>query len=317
MPIKYLATINKTKNLIRFLKQLFMETSKSSMGLKVALGIALVLFLATGFYTMNLYKSSSKVQKDLTEEKQLVMNDLNAMAKQYDVAIGENKLANADLVDARDRIQGLIDSLKISETNVKSLWRYKQKYASLQKEMDALLTLNDSLRVENSYLATSLDSTRVRLEERSMFTDSLLVQNTALAEVVENASVLGTVGLKGFGAIERSSGKLIPTERASRTDKINICFTVAKNSLVQGGDQELYVQVIDPKSNTLGLNEQVQFGEQTLNYSLISKFNYENNSLNICEYIAKNGKEDFEEGRYVVNVFNEKDLVSTSEFTLK
>ncbi|MDP5156973.1 MAG: chromosome partitioning protein ParA [Flaviramulus sp.] len=292
-----------------------MENNKSSMGLKVALGIAVVLFLATGFYTMNLYSSSKKVENDLTEQKQLVMNDLNAMAKQYDEAIGENEVANNNLIEARARIQGLIDSLKISETNVKSLWRYKQKYASLQKEMDVLLAQNDSLRVENSYLATSLDSTRVRLEERTIFTDSLLVQNNALAEVVSNASVLSAVDLKASGVIVRTSGKVIPTERASRSDKIRVCFIVAKNKLIQAGEQELYVQVIDSKNNTLGLNEQVSFGEKTLNYSLISKFNYENANLNICEFITSSG--DFASGRYIVNVFNEKDLVATSEFTLK
>ncbi|GAA4231821.1 hypothetical protein GCM10022291_05100 [Postechiella marina] len=294
-----------------------MENSTGSTGLKVALGIALVLFLATGFYTMNLYKESNETKKELTEEKQLVMNDLNAMAKQYDEAIGENDIANSNLIQARERIQGLIDSLSISETNVKSLWKYKNRYRSLQKEMDVLLAQNDSLRVENSYLATSLDSTRVRLEERTMFTDSLLVQNTALAEVVENAAILGTVGLKGFGVIERTSGKLIPTERAGRADKIRVCFTVAKNGLVQAGDQELYVQVIDPKNNTLGSNQQVVFGDKTLNYSIISKFNYENTNLNICEFVASRGENKFEKGRYMVNVYNEKDLVSTSEFTLK
>lgn len=287
----------------------------SGMGLKIALGIALVLFLGTAFYSLNLYKESNKTKKDLTEQKQLVMNDLNAMAKQYDDAISENTVANKNLVEARERIQGLIDSLKISETNVRSLWRYKQKYASLQKEMDLLLAENDSLKVQNSYLATSLDSTRVRLEERTMFTDSLLIQNTALAEVVNNAAVLSAVGLKGFGVIERTSGKLIPTERASRTDKLRVCFTVAKNNLVQAGDQELYVQVIDPKNNTLGANEQITFEDKTLNYSIISKFNYENANLNICEFVS--GPENFEKGRYIVNVFNEKDLVSTSEFTLK
>ena len=253
----------------------------------------------------------------MTEQKQLVMNDLNAMAKQYDVAISENTVANKNLLDARDRIQGLIDSLKISETNIKSLWKYKQKYTALQNEMDLLLAENESLKVENSYLATSLDSTRVRLEERTMFTDSLLVQNSALAQVMENAAVLSTVGVKGFGVIERTSGKLIPTERASRSDKIRVCFTVAKNKLVQAGDQELYIQVIDPKNNTLGANEQVTFGEKTLNYSMISKFNYENESLNICEFVASKGSSNFEKGRYMINVFNAKDLVSTTEFTLK
>ena len=221
------------------------------------------------------------------------------------------------MIEARDRIQGLIDSLRISETNVKSLWRYKSKYANLQKEMDVLLAQNDSLRIENSYLATSLDSTRVRLEESSVFRDSLLVQNTALAEVVENASILNTVDLKGFGVIERTSGKLIPTERARRADKIRVCFTVAKNPLVQKGDQELYVQVIDPNNNILGANQQVVFGNKTLNYSVVSKFNYENSNLNVCEFVTASGDNDFEKGRYIVNVFNQKDLVSSSEFTMK
>ncbi|WP_203258628.1 chromosome partitioning protein ParA [Hyunsoonleella ulvae] len=291
--------------------------NKSNTGLKVGLGIALVLFLATGFYTMNLYKESKDTKNELTAEKELVMNDLNAMAKQYDEAIAENDIANKDLIEARDRIQGLIDSLRISETNVKSLWRYKTKYKNLQKEMNVLLAQNDSLKIENSYLATSLDSTRVRLEESAMFRDSLLVQNTALAEVVENASILNTVDLKGFGVIERTSGKLIPTERAKRADKIRVCFTVAKNPLVQAGDQELYVQVIDPNNNILGANEQIAFEEKTLNYSTVSKFNYENSNLNVCEFVTSSNGSDFEKGRYVVNVFNKKNLVSTSEFTLK
>lgn len=293
-----------------------MENNKSSLGLKVALGIAVVLFLITGFYTFDLIKDKKETETQLMAEKQAVMDDLSNMAKQYETAIGENEISNQKLVEARDRIQGLIDSLKISETNVQSLWRYKQKYVNLQKEMDVLLAENDKLKVENQLLATSLDSTKVQLEERTIFTDSLLVQNTALAKVVEDNSVLYATNLKVFGVIERSSGKMVPTERARRSDKLKICFTVAKNKLVQSGDQELYVQVIDPKNNTLGENSQVQFGEDILTYSLISKFNYENKDLDVCEFVNPNG-EDFESGRYVVNVYNEKDLVSTAEFTLK
>ena len=294
-----------------------MTNTSSNTGLKVALGILVALFIGTGFYTSKLYNDKKETEEQLTKEKQMVMNDLSAMAAQYDSAISENEITNNKLVDARERIQGLIDSLKTSQASVNTLWRYKKKYFALQKEMDGLLAENDSLRVENSLLATSLDSTRVQLAEREMFTDSLLVQNTELATVVEDASVLSTVGLKGFGVIERTSGKLVPTERAKRADKIRVCFTVAKNNLVEAGDQELYVQVIDPKNNVIGVNEQIQFEEKTLNYSVVSKFNYENRNLNVCEFVAATDKNGFEKGRYQVNVFNKKDLVSTSEFTLK
>ena len=293
-----------------------MENSgNKGTGLKIAIGILIALFLGTGFYTSKLYNEKKENEAVLTKEKQQVMAELTDMAKKYDIAIKDNEIANDDLVDARARIQGLIDSLKISQNSVNNLWRYKTKYLDLQKEMDILLTENDKLKIENSLLASTLDSTQVQLAERTMFTDSLLVQNTELANVVENAAVLQAVSLKGFGVIERSSGKLIPTERASRSDKIRICYTVAKNTLVGAGDKELYVQVLDPKDNVLGANEQIQFGDQVLNYSLISKFNYENRNLNICEFVAPN--EDFEKGRYIVNVFNKKELISTTEFTLK
>lgn len=291
------------------------DSNSKGTGFKIAAGILLVLFLGTGFYTSKLYKEKKENEATLTKEKEQVMADLSNMAKQYDVAIGENEVANASLVEARERIQGLMDSLKISQNSVNSLWRYKKKFLALQEEMDVLLTENDKLKTENALLATSLDSTQVQLAERTMFTDSLLVQNTELASVVENAAVLQTVDLKGFGVIERSSGKLIPTERSSRSDKIRVCYTVAKNTLVGAGDKELYVQVLDPKDNVLGVNEQIQFGDKVLNYSLISKFNYENRNLNICEFVAPNDK--FESGRYIVNVYNEKELISSTEFTLK
>ncbi|MEM1002228.1 MAG: chromosome partitioning protein ParA [Bacteroidota bacterium] len=295
-----------------------MESSKGkNTGLKVGLGILVVLFLGTAFFASKLYSDKKESEALLISEKEQVMNDLNSMAQQYDLAIQENEVANENLVEARERIQGLMDSLKVSQNSVNSLWRYKKKYMALQEEMDVLLAQNDSLRVENELLATSLDSTQVQLAERAVFTDSLLVQNTQLATAVEDASALQTVGLKGFGIIEKNSGRQIPTERAKRSDKIKVCFTVAKNTIAEAGDKELYVQVIDPENNVLGSNDQIQFDEQVLNYSLISRFNYENRNLNVCEFVSKSDDDKFVAGRYIVNVFNNKSLVSTSEFTMK
>ena len=301
-----------------------MEHKKNNTGLKVALAVLAALLLGTGFYAMNLITEHKETQQELVNEKKLVIEDLDAMAKQYDEAIAENEIVNNDLIEARERIQNLLDSLNTAEANVKSLWRYKSKYRLLQKEMDKLLAQNDSLRVENSYLTTSLDSTRISLdstrvsiEAQEVFKDSLILKNIALEEVVKKAAVLGTTSLKGFAVIERTSGKLIPTERAKRSDKIRVCYTIAKNTLVDIGDKELYIQVIDPNNKTIGVNKQVVFDDKVLTYSTISKFNYENTNIDVCEFVASRGKEKFAKGRYIVNVFNKKDLVSNTEFTLR
>lgn len=297
------------------------DSNNNGTGLKVALGIAAALLLGLGVFTFFLSSSANDTQQQLVEEKELVMKDLNAMASQYDLAISENEIANQksneNLLEAKERIQGLIDSLNLSENNLKSLWRYKRKYLSLQKEMDQLLIENDQLKVQNVLLATSLDSSRTELQQREVFTDSLMFQNVALSEVFEGAAVLSTTNLIGMGVIERNSGKQIPTERAKRTNKIKVCFSVAKNKLVSAGDQELYVQVIDPKNNILGANEQLKFGEETLNYSIISKFNYESNTLNICEFVDGVDGEEFQKGSYKINVFNTTERIASSEFSLR
>ena len=108
-----------------------MSETNNNIGLKVGLGILLTLFLGTVFYTSKLYNEKKETVATIVKEKKQVMNDLNVMAKQYDAAIGENDIANGKLVEARERIQGLIDSLKVSQNSVGSLWRYKKKYLAL------------------------------------------------------------------------------------------------------------------------------------------------------------------------------------------
>jgi len=284
--------------------------------LKIILVITLVLLFGTGFYTLNLYNSNIETQEQLIAEKELVLKDLNNMAAQYDIAIDNNDVANNKLIQARERIEGLMDSLKISDNNVRSLWRYKKKFLDLQDEMKELMLENSTLKEENSMLTNTLDSTKVQLNDRIVYNDSLLNQNTQLATIVRDASVLSAVSLKGLGVIIRSSGKLIPTERASRADELKICYTVPKNKLVTTGEKDFFVQILDPKNNILGENKQINFEEKILNYSLSSKFNYTGKNLDICEFVKPRGKK-FEKGRYIVNIFDEAILVSSSQFMLK
>ena len=284
--------------------------------LKIILVITLVLLFGTGFYTLNLYNSNIETQEQLIAEKELVLKDLNNMAAQYDIAIDNNDVANNKLIQARERIEGLMDSLKISDNNVRSLWRYKKKFLVLQDEMKELMLENNTLKEENSMLTNTLDSTKVQLNDRIVYNDSLLNQNAQLATIVRDASVLSAVSLKGLGVIVRSSGKLIPTERASRADKVRICFTVPKNKLVTMGDKDFFIQILDPKNNILGSNKQIEFEEKILNYSLSSKFNYKGENMDICEFVEPRG-DKFEKGRYVVNIFDGAALVSSSQFILR
>ena len=112
------------------------------------------------------------------------------------------------MIDARERIDNLVDSLTNSQSSVKDLIGYKNLYIKLKKEKELLFEENERLRIENTSLTATLDSTSIQLYETKLFSDALLDQNKTLTDVVKNASYLQVLGLDAVGVIERSSGKI-------------------------------------------------------------------------------------------------------------
>jgi hypothetical protein len=156
------------------------------------------------------------------------------------------------------------------------------------------------------------------LEKQTVFNDSLVVQNTQLADAVEKGSALNLSKFNVDAVKERNTGKLVSTSRAGRTDKFKICFTVADNVIAEAGDREFYLEVLDPQGNVLGESySKTNEGGASVTYSKGTNFYYENKSLDVCDYISKPAG-DFQKGNYMVNVYDDNlKLLGTSKFTLK
>lgn len=293
-----------------------MENEKNNNGIKIITGILAVLLVVAGAFAIKLYNQEKNTKAELTKEKSVVLADLKEMVDKYDVVIEENNLKDTELNDARNKIQTLIDDVNEKEATIASLGRYRSEVFKLRKERDFLFAQNDSLRGSNKLLAMRVDSTSYELEVQRGVGDSLSLENNKLAERVELGSAIAANKLKAVGVIERSSGKLVENARARRVDKVRACFTVPQNRLAEAGDRELFVQVIDPSKNVLGESKTVSFEEETITYSKLSKFYYENTALDICENIAPIG-DSFEAGVYTVNVFDGPALIAQTTFTLK
>ncbi|SHJ68716.1 hypothetical protein [Pseudozobellia thermophila] len=295
-----------------------MTETKSNNGLKVLAGLLGVVLLGTIIYTVSLYQEKKKNEAVLMEEKQLVVEDLNSLKSEYDKAILESNATNEELVTARDNIAKYIDSVKSMKADISTLSRYRRQVSVLKKEREQLLKQVDSLTKSNAFIAMQRDSTYTELEKQTMFNDSLVVQNTQLADVVEKGSALNLSKFSVDAVKERSSGKLVSTSRAKRTDKFKICFTVADNLIAEAGDREFFIEVLDPQGNILGESySKSNDSGASITYSKGTSFYYENKSLDVCDYISKPAG-DFQEGNYMVNVYDDRlKLLGTSKFALK
>jgi hypothetical protein len=294
------------------------ETTKNNNGLKVIAGLLGVVLLGTLIYTVSLYQDKKKTEVALTSEKDLVVKDLDNLKSEYDKAILESNATNEYLVEARDRIAKYIDSVQSMKADLSTLSRYRRQVSVLKKEREQLIRQVDSLTTSNSLLAMERDSTFVELEKQAVFNDSLVVQNTQLAEAVERGSALNLSTFTVDAVRERSNGKMVSTTRASRTDKLKVCFTIADNVIADAGDREFLIEVLDPQGNVLGGGSTKSNDEgASVTYSKGTDFYYENQDLDVCDYINKPAG-NFQTGNYMVNVYDDKlKLLSTSRFALK
>lgn len=295
-----------------------MTDTKSNNGLKVIAGLLGVVLLGTVIYAVSLYQDKKETTLQLTKEKDLVVNDLNGLKAEYDKAILESNATNEELVEARDNIAQYIDSVRTMKADISSLSRYRRQVGVLKEEREELLRRVDSLTQSNTFLAMQRDSTFVELEKQTVFNDSLIVQNTQLANAVERGSALNLSTFNIDAVKERRSGKLASVSRARATDKFKVCFTVANNAIAEAGDREFFIEVLDPQGNTIGGTETATAdGGGSLAYTKSTKFYFENDVLDVCDFVNK-PSDSFAKGNYMVNLYDDTlKLLGSSRFTLK
>ena len=290
------------------------EEKKVNEGLKIATILLALLLAGSLFYIYKISDEAKTTEVKLVSEKDKILNDLEALKAEYDIAINEKTALSDELIAERDKVVKLMDELKKSKGDVASLSKYKQQYAALEVKMKNLMEEVAVLKVKNQELTTKLDSTKVILEDSKKYNQVLVGQNEELAKTVEKGQKLSVTNLKTAAYKLRSSGKQIETDKASRADVLQVKFTIAENKIAKSGDKVYYIQVIDSKNNVLGDKATITFGDTSLTYSFTSTVKYENKTVDVTEQLR--GKE-FEKGTYFVNVFDKDELVSKSSFTLR
>ncbi|MDT0677734.1 hypothetical protein [Autumnicola musiva] len=292
------------------------KNKDSNKALKILAGVLAVALIALAIYTISFYNEEKENQQILQTEKASIENELNDLIIKYDDAIEENEVLDQNMIEARERITRLLDSVKDNEANIALIARFRREIGNLRAEKDRLFRVVDSLSAQNQLLATSLDSTSTQLEERTRISDSLQETNQSLANKVNRASRLQITSLRGEGVIVRNSGKIVENDRTRRVDQIRVCFTISGNDLAEPGEKDLYVQVYNPENELVGDKIAVQHQGGVMVYSATSKVFYENEELDVC--ILANASEDkLLEGSYKVYVYSGPYLIGTSNFSLR
>ena len=283
---------------------------------KILIGLLVVLLVSLAGYTYTLIQQNKETVLFLEADKAQVQKELEALVVSYNEILQDNKLKDKDLIAARDRVIVLLDSVKDYKANLSIITRYKAQVRGLKNERAQLFKRADSLLVVTQRLAIEKDSTTAVLIKTIKVVDSVTTANTQLFNSLEKGALIGISNLDATAIIVRKGGKIKETKRASRADKIRVCYTIAPNTLAQAGDRVLYVQVINPDNNIIGDKSNITFGQDLLTYSKSESVFYENQALDVCAIVGTAGQ-DVLKGLYTINIFDAQRQIGSTTLMLK
>lgn len=222
---------------------------------------------------------------------------------------GKDSLIQQNIV----RISQLIASNQSKDLIIKELELLRGLKEDYERRLDSLLYVNMELTDKNLELRYRVEAEREK--------------NIELTEEKEEFRRKATLGEKmrayniSAGAFRtRGTAKESSTDRARRTDRIKVCFTVSENLVIPPGERMVYVRVARPDNVilSLGTSDQYTFEYQgeRLQFSMKQSVNYQNRPLPVCLQWDKIVEGSAMTGVYHVSIFFEDQEIGKTSFEL-
>ena len=292
------------------------ENSKSSNNKVLIIALTVLLFALIGytFYNNNDHKEAVQFLQD---EKEQIIGNLTAMEDKYDIAIAQNTSLSDSLTVEKGRISAFKDSVQqLKKINSSTLRRYRNQLAKLEDTNERLLIEVDSLRMTNNLLTEEKDSISSQLDIQTTYNDSLVVQNTELAEKVAIGGAINVENVNVTAMKLRSNGKLTPTNKAQKTDAIKVEFRLSENKIATPGDKEAYIVLSNPQGQVINAKGTFLLEDGTeAKYTDHTIINYENADLDVVMLVERKG-DKYEKGEYSIQVFIEGISAAQYKFEL-
>ncbi len=287
--------------------------------------VLLIIFLLLLTVAGYLYVDKSSEVDNLVIEKEQIRNDLQ---QELDKLMEDHNQIKLDYGSLSDTLSFRDSLIQANAKDIKKLLNYKWDYYQIKKkldrlrevakgyviQMDSLYTVNQELKEENSRI-------RERFKTEQNKNTELKVQKQELQEIVENASRVKVYNIQST-AIRQRGTKQKETNKARRTDRVRVCFTLGENKLVEPAKQSVYIRIARPDDVILVFDKSddytFEYKGEKLQYSIMRDIKYDGESKDICVYWnRRNSEQEAMTGRYFVSIYMNNEVIGESYFDLQ
>jgi len=254
----------------------------------------------------------------LTKENQRLEKVNLALTREIDSlkAVLSSEAGHLKISPSKQSERTIIHVVNPKETK----YAITKKYNISEEELVAQNPHIEKMLREGDTLRISLKETVNVLEAEGKKQPKLSISNAKVSEVTSEQKVKVkkarvAVSNVEFSAIQvDKSGKEIPTDKAKKTNKLKVEFTVAQNEAAEKETKSYYIQIINDRKTILSQVGEVNFGSQKLGYTLVSTFDYDKSELKISEQVNVSG---LEKGLYFVYIFDQNKMIASKRIILE
>ena len=280
-------------------------------------GSLIVAIAVLSVFSFTNYQSIKAYQQFLEQEKQLVETELSQMITRYETVSNNNSILSTELDAAKIETKLTLDSLRLLKSDLSVISKFRNQLVVLKSNNESLFNTIDSLDQVNEALKAEKILAFNAFEEQRDINSTLIEENVLLNASLEKGALLTANSFKAE-AFKTILGKQIMTAKAVNAKSIEVCFTLAENSLTQIGEKELYIQIVNPQNNVVADKGAINFGASSLIYSLKQTVDYNNEVLDICVNVdADINDQPLTKGTYFVSVFHEDRKLGDTQVVLK
>nr|NQU91210.1 hypothetical protein [Bacteroidota bacterium] len=299
------------------------EKNKKSKSI-ILLVLSIILLIALVVVGYLYFNTKSQVEVLMNEKEQVrveLQTELDALMKDHDqVKSDYGRLS--DSLSVKDSI------ILADAKEIKQLLNYKWDYYQIKKKLDRLREVAqgyviqlDSMYVVNEDLMEENERIRQNYRTEKNKNTELVEEKQELEQIVNNATIMRAYNIKSTGIRKRGPTER-ETDKARRTDRVRVCFTLGENPLLEAGRKTIYLRIARPDNVILTYDETDEYaftykGEK-LQFSLKQSVDYKGEAQDVCLYWDKrNSDNEAMAGRYHVMVYTENEMIGESFFELR
>ncbi len=286
-----------------------------------SLVVAVVVITTISYSSYSTLKASKTF---IEQENKLVENELSEMISSYELMKFENNNISFQLEKTKTRINRILDSVKNLKPNASLISRYKKQLDELKDENVKVLAQINGVESKNNLLEQDVEGAKNEVERTTNTIKVLQAENSTLSETnlklrkeVEEAKILAIADFKAVGVKRVTPKRVVDTRYARRAKQLHISFTLAANKFTDKGTKDLYIQILDPKSNIVADKGSVKFDEHLLIYTEKVSVDYNNKDIKVNSLIKADDNEILVRGTYFVSVYHDAVRLGDTTIELK